>query len=228
METDRFLYYRSSEPGQGMWTPGTVTRAETREQALTELADAVDADMTFERVAIVGIDQAEAVSGLPTRLGSDMLLPFADILAVWNQNPPPNHRPMSREMLICHSMPKSNGLIPAPNSIMVAAGSFPQEPRWMVISMLVAPGWRLWGVTDRNFDYLRAYRRDLPVPVGSRRLEIHPAWGTLWGVQIQGDEAFLYAEYRPVSVRLGLFVTLVALAVVLALGGRLPKTDPQP
>jgi hypothetical protein len=224
----RYLFYRSAEAGQGMWTPGTVTRAETREQALTELSDAVEANMTFEQVAIVGIDPAETASGLPTRLGSDMLLNFADFRDVWNQNPPPNNRPMSREMLICYSMPTSNGLIPNPDSLLVAAGSFPQEPRWLIISMLLAPGWKLWGVTDPHFDYQRAYHTHLSIPSSSRRLKIHPAWGVLWGVQIQGDEAFLYAEYRPASVRLGLFVTLAALAVVLALGGRLPKTDPQP
>jgi hypothetical protein len=119
-----------------------------------------------------------------------------------------------------------------PNAIVAALVTLRMPDRWVVLSEMVAPGWKVWAldpppstVEHSNFPYGTAkFRARVPL----RPVEVQPAWGALWAVKLRGGEVAILAEYRPATVRLGLFVTLASLAVLLALLLRLPNRAPEP
>jgi hypothetical protein len=85
---------------------------------------------------------------------------------------------------------------------------FLREAQWVIFSQFVAPGWKVWAH--------HAERGRRPVP-------LHAAWGGLWALRLDAEES-VTAEYRPASVRFGLFVTLASLATALTLRLSVRKT----
>lgn len=193
--TLRWRIYGHPESGEGVWMPGTVESAPDQTAALEALRHAADSGDVFSTVAIVGIDPSETQSGGETVLASQC----ADL---------------------------GPGLLNEFADAFVQLYLFPRAQRWVVISMPTAPGWRVRGISENEDESFVAHmvRRDRG-QIPGHPLEIYPAWGVLWAVHLQGDEVFLFAEYRPATVRLGLFITLASLALALALLIRWRRID---
>lgn len=223
--------------GREMWLPTTLIGVRSSDEALATLSRHAETGDVFSLAALEGESVGRTWTQSPAVISPEILAAA--------QNSPEQTREAS---LRSHGTQTSGPLLPPGpwgavhtlaggsrgvwhlcNAICVNAALDPPARRWMVISEIIAPGWHVyrWDRKDGpladpfNWRTSREARRHL------EEVPIVPAWGVLWAVHLSGTERGLLAEYRPASVRLGLFVTLASLGALLAVFPRRRLAPPE-
>jgi hypothetical protein len=188
-------------PGEMLWSPETIDPAESPQSAREALRAFGDSrDDPFAHAVIQSPGVTDPISQESTSLGSEMI-----------------KRAQEGWLHVLFSVPESTrilwdrthpaGLGHENNALIAEISQAGDETRWWVLSQIAAPGWVYHtGIEDE--------------PLGPDRLGI--AWDAFVAVKITGG-AYLEGVYSPTTTRLGLFVSLASLAVVLALLVALPK-----
>lgn len=190
-------------PGEMLWVPAGVIPATTPE-ALREALRAFETaeDNPFGQAVIESPGLSKPVEQGEPRLGSEMIRDYQE---GWNGV---TFSP-GEETYALWKRTQPAGLGHRCNAFTAHVALGGAGDRWVVLSQFAAPGWRFHGN-----DLLQDPNR------------IGIAWDALMAVRVDGP-AVIEAVYRPATVRLGLFVSLISLAFVLALLIALPKTSGQ-